>query len=109
MEALKNLILAACEYDIINFTAPSVTTSWLADKKQWYASVCLYTESFGRGKKVIAKAMHEDLETAILNCSEEFLKFIGRGPTDNIDVLERSLYPKSHRHAKSISNEAKEV
>lgn len=77
-------------------TAPSVVSSWLEDKKVYYASLVRYNEAFGRGREVIIATTHEDLETAFRNLAERFLVILGKGPTTAIDELSELCFGKKN-------------
>src|SRR5215472_6472957 len=70
---LKDLIRSCVEYYTYDPSAASITLSYLEDKKCWYASVCRYTASFGRGKETICTATGKTLDETILNLAQVFL------------------------------------
>lgn len=52
-------------------TAASVVLSWLEDRQRWYASAVRYTERYGAGKHVVAKATGESIEEALGSLASE--------------------------------------
>ena len=46
-------------------SSPSIVLSYLEDRQRWYASAVRYTERYGEGRVVVARATEESLEAAL--------------------------------------------